>query len=197
MREVELKGVALDPAATRLALTNAGFRCTFRGSIVDRRYDTETFALQQRDEVVRVRVTTGAPGPMARVEFKGAASYPSGFKVRDEIGSSVDDVAAVERIFHALGLRVTREIERDIEIYEGVGATVRFETYPRMDVLLEVEGEPPAIEWAIARTGIPRASFTAERLSDFVRRFESRTGERAALCAREQQGDFRYRLDDT
>ena len=60
------------------------------------------------------------------------------------------------------------------------GAVVRLEWYPRMDVLVEVEGEPPAIEAAIAALGIDRSAFTAESLSAFVARYEARTGRPAA-----------------
>jgi len=52
-----------------------------------------------------------------------------------------------------------------------------------MDVLLEVEGEPPAIERAIAATGLPRERFLPESLPYFVAAYEARTG-RAALLAR-------------
>jgi hypothetical protein len=54
-----------------------------------------------------------------------------------------------------------------------------------MDVLLEVEGSPDAIEDAIATTGIPRSAFSDERLLDFVARYEERTGLDAALSDRE------------
>jgi hypothetical protein len=50
-----------------------------------------------------------------------------------------------------------------------------------MDDLVEVEGEPEAIERAIAALGISRGAYTAERLTDFAMRYETRTGERAAL----------------
>ena len=40
---------------------------------------------------------------------------------------------------------VILEIERVISQYELDGAIVRFEEYPRMDVLVEVEGGPDAI----------------------------------------------------
>jgi hypothetical protein len=73
---------------------------------------------------------------------------------------------------------------------------VRLERYPRMDVLAEVEGEPEAIERAIALLGLPRASFTTERLPDFVRHFEDRTAQRAAICDRELTGDYRYSATD-
>jgi hypothetical protein len=87
---------------------------------------------------------------------------------------------------------VIREIQRDIVQFAWLGATVRVERYPRMDALIEVEGEPAAIEAAIAGTQLPRTGFTSERLQDFVARFEARTGQRAALCDRELAGDYRY-----
>ena len=62
-----------------------------------------------------------------------------------------------------------------------VEATARLERYPRMDVLVEVEGEPAAIERAIVASGIPRSAFTAESLAEFVRRFQERTGVPAEL----------------
>jgi len=91
-----------------------------------------------------------------------------------------------------LGYVVIREVQREISQFEFRGAVVRVERYPRMDALVEVEGEPAAIESAIAGTGLPRAGFTAERLSDFVLRFEARSAQRAALSDRELAGDYRY-----
>ena len=85
-----------------------------------------------------------------------------------------------------------REINRHISEFAFRGATLRIERYPRMDALVEVEGEPAAIEAAIIATGLPRAGFTAERLQDFALRFESREGKRAALSDRELAGDYRY-----
>ena len=38
--------------------------------------------------------------------------------------------------------------------------------------------------------------FTSERLPDFVLAFESRTGERAALCDRELSGEYHYSTND-
>ena len=74
-------------------------------------------------------------------------------------------------------------IDRDVEIYDLGGATVRLERYPGHGPLLEVEGTADTIEGAIGATGIDRAAFTAESLTEFVRRFEARTG-RPALLAR-------------
>jgi hypothetical protein len=80
--------------------------------------------------------------------------------------------------------------------YELEGAIIRFERYPRMDDLVEVEGSPDAIERAISTIGIPRLLFSSEGLPEFTRRYEERTGERAALCAREMAGDYSYDLDE-
>jgi len=196
MRETEVKGVATDEPAMRAALERARATRAFTGAMVDRRYDTPAFDLQSRDEVLRVRVTGSGSAASARLDYKSAASYPGGFKVREEIGTGVEDADVLNRILEHLGFVVTREIERDVDVYELDGASVRFERYPRLDVLVEVEGAPEAIERAIAILGVPRATFTSERLAAFVRRYEARTGQRAALCARELRGDYRYRLDD-
>ena len=71
---------------------------------------------------------------------------------------------------------------REVEVFDLAGATVRTERYPLMDPLVEVEGEPAAIERAIAASGIPRSEFTADSLSEFVRRFELRNGAPALLA---------------
>jgi hypothetical protein len=86
-------------------------------------------------------------------------------------------------------LVLTSEIDRDIAQYQIGEATIRFEVYPRMDTLVEVEGEPAAIENAIEALGLPRGTFSNRRLSDFVADFEHRTGVRAAISERELDGD--------
>jgi len=73
-------------------------------------------------------------------------------------------------------------IDREVEVFVLGGATVRLEHYPRMDSLLEVEGDAAAIERAIAASGVPRTEFTADPLAEFVRRFEARGGETAVLA---------------
>jgi len=61
-----------------------------------------------------------------------------------------------------------------------------------MDDLVEVEGSPDQIERAIEVLGLDRAGFTTDRLPDFVRRFEERTGGRAAISDAELAGDARF-----
>jgi adenylate cyclase class IV len=189
MREVELKAV-LDSWRDRSArLERAGATRVFFGRIEDRRYDTDARSLAARDIVLRLRLYRGAEGARAELEYKGPTAYEDGYKVRDEIGSRVSDPDSVDRMLAGLGYLVTRAIDRDIEQWGIGGASVRFERYPRMDDLVEVEGEPEAIERAIAALGIPRSAYTAERLADFAMRYEARTGMRAALSDAELAGN--------
>ena len=181
MREVELKAV-LDSWRDRGArLERAGATRVFFGRIEDRRYDTPTRTLAAGDIVLRLRIYRGADGTRAELEYKGATEYEDGYKVREEIGSTVSDPEAVAHILSGLGYTVTRAIDREIEQWDVEGASVRFERYPRMDDLVEVEGAPEAIERAIAALGMARTAYTAERLTDFAMRYEARTGKRAAL----------------
>jgi len=195
MREVELKAIVDDADAARDAIRRAGAALAYEGRLEDRRYDTPEFALRLRDQVLRLRVYRAAT-VRAMLDWKGPTAYESGYKVREELSTTAGDPDALATLLERLGYVVTREIDRRIEQYQWEGATIRFEHYPRMDVLVEVEGEPSAIERAIAALAMPREAFTTQRLPDFVRLFEERTGERAAICDRELQGDYRYSATD-
>jgi predicted adenylyl cyclase CyaB len=196
MREVELKAV-VDSMETRIAnVDRAGGRLVFSGRLEDMRFDTVDRQLRLQDLVLRLRVYRDGRGARAELGWKGPTHYDSGYKVRHEVAATSPDAAALREILERVGFVITREIHREIMQYELHGATIRFESYPRMDDLVEVEGEPEAIERAIAAIGMPREVFTPERLFEFVRRWEDRTGERAALCDRELTGEHPYALED-
>ncbi len=182
MRELELKAVVADPDACRARLLRRGAVLREAGKLRDLRYDTEDRALRARDVVLRVREFVGPTTRRASLDWKGTAAFDSGYKEREEVTLGISDVTAATQILEGAGFVVTFEIERDIEVFDVHGATVRFERYARMDTLVEVEGGPSAIEQAIQALGIPRAEFTTERLADFVQRFEQRTGQRAAVA---------------
>ena len=195
-REVELKAVVDDLAHSRGCLERAGARLSFAGRLEDRRWDTPDRALARRDHVLRVRRYLADTGERAELGFKGPTTYVDGFKVREELGAPTGDAAALSQILDVLGYVVTRAIDRRIEQYDLAGAVIRFEEYPRMDLLVEVEGEPEAIERAIAATGIARERFSTDRLPEFVTRYEARTGQRAALCDDELSGRVLYLAED-
>ena len=195
-REVELKGIAADPGAVVAALRADSAELMFEGWLYDLRYDTADRALALRDCVLRLRVYENADGVTAGLDWKGPTGYEDGYKVRQELTTGVTEPAALKQMLEDLGYVVTREIDRRIVQFRCRGAVVRVEHYPRMDVLVEVEGDPDAIEAAITVTGIPRAEFTTGRLPDFARAFELRTGERAAVCDDELRGIYRYSIID-
>jgi predicted adenylyl cyclase CyaB len=181
--ELELKAVVRDPDGFRRRLQGAGATARFVGRMTDVHYD-RAGELAIRDEVVRVRTFHHPDGRMeSTLAWKGPTMRsPEGYKLREEFELPVSGSADPARLLRALGYLPVHTIEREVEIYRLAEATARLEIYPRMDVLLEVEGEPAAIERAIEASGIPRAEFTAEPLVDFVRRFEERSGRPAVLA---------------
>jgi len=181
--ELELKARVDDPAAVAAALRRAGASLEFRGAMRDRRLDRKN-KLTDRDEVLRLRVYEPADGSAAWgvLGWKGPVSERNGYKHRAETETRVADAGAALAILERLGYDVILAIDRRIETWRLGGAVCRLEWYPAMDVLLEVEGEPAAIERAVAATGLPRNQFLTESLPFFVAQYEARTGARAALA---------------
>jgi predicted adenylyl cyclase CyaB len=181
-QELELKAVVTDPEALRRRFRAAGAVPRFMGRMTDLRYDRGG-ELATRDEVLRVRTFHHPDGDEAILTWKGPTMRsPDGYKLRQEIELPISRAAGHPgRLLAALGYQPVQAVEREVEVYRMGDATVRLETYPHMDVLLEVEGEPAAIEHAIAASGMPRSQFTADSLPEFVRRFEERSGQAAVL----------------
>jgi adenylate cyclase class IV len=196
MREVELKAVVDDLTARRRLLERAGARCTFQGRLEDRRYDSTDRALAERAHVLRLRVYRDEGGTRAELGWKGETRYEDGYKVREELQAALTDPDGLADILRHLGYVVTRAIDREIVQYDLDGTTIRFEHYPRMDDLVEVEGTPEGIEHTIGVLGMPRAAFTTDRLPHFVRRYQERTGEHAVLSDDELRGVADYSLED-
>jgi adenylate cyclase class IV len=180
--ELELKAVVPDPAALRRRLREAGAAAGFAGFMHDRRLDRDG-ELLARGEVLRVRRSVTPGGDRVEVAWKGPVAEDRGYKRREELALAVAGGDAAEDLLAALGYAAVEAIDRYVEYYDVGGATVRLEWYPRMDVLVEVEGAPAAIERAVAATGLPRRAFTAEPLAAFVARWEARAGHPAATSA--------------
>lgn len=188
MIEREVKAVVDHPETLRCRLGEAG-RLSFAGRMEDRRYDCDN-RLTAVDQVLRLRryrATDG--GERAVVGWKGPVSVSEGHKLRAEHEISTPDAASAAALLEALGYHEVHAIDRYVEYYEVAGATVRLEWYPRMDVLVEVEGSPETIEKAMAATGLPREAFSADALTDFVGRYQARTGQPAAVALGELGGE--------
>lgn len=187
MLETEVKAVVPDPDALRQRLLEAGARAGAAGRMSDIRVD-RTEELAGRDEVLRVRVLPQEDGtPTSELTWKGPVRVsPEGFKEREERTLPVQGTGDEILTFLArLGYAPVLRIDRHVEYLDLAGVSVRLEWYPRMDVLVEVEGDPARLEEAIAVTGLPRDQFSAAALDDFVARWEQRTGEPAVLALAE------------
>jgi len=192
MLEVELKSAVDDVARCRAALERVGAPIVFAGRLEDRRYDTYDRALAAKDHVLRVRVYRTTEEVRAELDWKGPTRRDGTYKLREELGTGVSDADTLAALLVHLGYEVSIAIDREIVQYDLDGTMIRFEHYPRMDDLVEVEGTPDQIERAIAVLGLPREGFTTDRLPEFVKRYEARTGERAAISIAELAGDSSY-----
>ncbi|MFN2570441.1 MAG: class IV adenylate cyclase [Gemmatimonadales bacterium] len=181
--ELELKARVDDPAALEMALRDAGADLVFRGEMIDRRYD-RSGKLAERDEVLRLRIYRPDAGAaeFGVLGWKGPNSVRDGYKHREEHEAQVVQPESARVILERLGYEVVLRIDRKIAEYRLAGAMVRLEWYPAMDVLVEIEGEPEAIERAVRATGLPRERFLPEPLPHFVRAYEDRTGQSARLA---------------
>ncbi len=178
--ELELKARVDDPVALEAALLRGGAELLFRGEMRDRRFDRDG-VLDRRDEVLRLRTYRGTTS-YGVLAWKGPASVTRGYKRREERETRLEDPDAALAILEHLGYEVVMRIDRTIADYRLAQAAVRIEWYPAMDVLVEVEGEPDAMERAIAATGIPRDRFLPESLRFFTAAYERRTGHAARIA---------------
>ncbi len=182
--ELEVKAVVADPAAVRRALDAARATRLFHGMMRDRRFD-QAGGLAQRDEVLRIRTWESAAHPdgRAQVAWKGPTTRSAeGYKQRQEIEYDATDGQAAVQLLGALGYQVVEAIDRYVELFEFEGTTARLEWYPRMDVLMEIEGDAIGIERLIAVAGIPRAECLSDSLAQFTARYAARSGSPAILA---------------
>ena len=179
--ELELKARVDDPTALEAALAGAGAELVFRGEMHDRRFD-RSGEMEARDEVLRLRTYRGTHR-YGVIAWKGPVSVRGGYKRREERETRLEDPDAALAILERLGYEVVMRIDRTIAEYRLAQAAVRIEWYPAMDVLVEIEGEPAAIERAILATGIRRDCFLPESLHFFVAAYERRTGRRARIAS--------------
>jgi hypothetical protein len=175
--------VADDPPAVRQRLLAAGARPGFAGLMLDRRFDRGG-ELLGRDEVLRLRVFRGADGSeQFKLGWKGPTGVtPDGYKTRRELEYGIEpSELPPDELLKALGFEESQRIDRYVEYFLFGSTAVRLEWYPRMDVLIEVEGDAAGIETALRATGVPRSAFTADSLTSFAARYAARTGTPAVL----------------
>ena len=144
----------------------------------DVRYDRDG-ELVGRDEVLRLREFYHSDGRLETIlGWKGPTRVNAeGYKTRPELEYEVQArTAPPVELLGALGYRPIHAIDRYVEYYHLGTAAIRLEWYPRMDVLIEIEGDAEGIEAGLRVVGLPRQEFTADSLTAFAARFAARTG---------------------
>src|SRR6266705_2023502 len=96
-----------DPAAVERAVTVAGAEPTFRGEMIDRRFDRGG-TLEAQDEVLRLRIYRPADGGVAygMLGWKGPKSRRGAYRHREEWETRVADPEAVLTMLDRLGFAV-------------------------------------------------------------------------------------------
>jgi adenylate cyclase class IV len=158
----------------------------------DVRYDKDG-ELLARDEVLRLRVFQHDDGMRESIlGWKGPTRITAdGYKARLELEYDLRPrTGPPEELLQALGYRRIQTIDRFVEYYHLGTADVRLEWYPRMDVLIEVEGDAQGIEAGLLAVGLPRVDFTADALAAFAARYAERTGRAPILAAAELAGEL-------
>ena len=179
-----------DPVAVKARLEQAGAQPGFQGMMSDVRYDREG-ELLGRDEVLRLREYRHPGGRLETIlGWKGPTRISAeGYKTRPELEYEVKArTAPPADLLEVLGFRPIHTIDRYVEYYHLGTAALRLEWYPRMDVLIEIEGDAAGIEAALRVVGLPREEFTADALTAFAARFAARTGTLPVLAAAELAG---------
>jgi adenylate cyclase class IV len=182
VRELELKARVDDLAGAIRQVMAAGATRGFAGRLSDRRYDTRDGRLRTRREMLRTRARLNADRLEGELTWKGPTHVVDGYKSRLEVPLAVGNPTALDEALARDGFVLIRAVDRDVREFFLNGATIRFESYPRLDDLVEVEGDPPSIETAIRATGIPRSAFSVRGIPFFAEAFLARTGIAPAIA---------------
>jgi adenylate cyclase class 2 len=129
------------PEAARRAVTSAGACLVVsRRLLVDTLHDTEDRQLGRAGCALRLR-RDAASGILT---FKGPVQ-PSGVKSREEIETTIGDIATLELIVERLGFRPWFRAEKFREEYDLGGAHIAIDEAP-IGTFVEIEAPPDAID---------------------------------------------------
>ena len=147
----------------------------------DQLFDLPSTALQQSDQILRLRKTTSPEGATrAMVTYKGPATR-DGYKSREEIEFDVSDPDTFTLVLHRLGYQPAFRYEKyrtQLRAANEPGLITIDET--PIGVYLEMEGPRDWIDSTAARVGFPAAQFLTVSYAALYREHRERHPEAPA-----------------
>lgn len=178
MKEIELKAVIDDVDSFRQMLLDQQAAGLYSGFMEDIIFDHPKLNITADGENMRLRRYENS---QTKLQWKGPVKIQSGFKEREELSAAVDNSEDLIKILEKLGFKEKSRIKRYIELYKIEGVTFRIERYTRMDTLVEVEGEPEAINSILGKLPVQRGDFSGKTFREFINAYEKKTGEKAII----------------
>ncbi len=126
----------------------------------DQLFDLPSTALQQSDQILRLRKTTSLEGKArAMVTYKGPATR-DGYKSREEVEFDVSNPGNFTLVLHRLGYQPVFRYEKFRTQLRAAGepGIITIDETP-IGVYLEIEGPRNWIDSTAARLGFPAAQF--------------------------------------
>jgi adenylate cyclase, class 2 len=154
-REIEIKLALKDARSGRLLLRTAGYRVSARRVLEQNAaYDFPDGRLRAAETLLRLRTA----GKAATLTFKGPQAGGK-HKSREEIESTIPDVAPLAAIFAGIGLQPVFRYEKYRTEYRAGSEGVAMLDETPIGVFLELEGTPSWIDGAARDLGFTEAAY--------------------------------------
>ena len=147
----------------------------------DQLFDLPSAALQQSDQILRLRKTRSPEGQTrAKVTYKGPATR-DGYKSREEIEFDVSDPDTFTLVLHHLGYQPVFRYEKYRTQLRAAGepGLITIDETP-IGVFLEMEGPRDWIDSTAARLGFPAAQFLTVSYAGLYREYRGQHPEAPA-----------------
>ena len=147
----------------------------------DQLFDLPSTALQQSDQILRLRKTTSPEGAThAMVTYKGPATR-DGYKSREEIEFDVSDPDTFTLVLHRLGYQPSFRYEKFRTQLRTAGepGLITIDETP-IGIYLEIEGPQDWIDSTAARLGLPKAQFLTASYARLYREYRGQHPEAPA-----------------
>ena len=135
MREVEIKIKNIDKSRIIRKIEEIGAELSFRGKVVDFRFDTIDKELSRQGKALRIR----QKGKYTYLNFKGKKKNEENIVNRDEIGVRVSNLKVMHKILNELGFVKIFELSKLRTEYKLSDVKFDIDEYIGLEPILEIE----------------------------------------------------------